>query len=135
MITTAGPNSYTTQLTRKAAYAKKYGLRSLPYAGCWHRVFNKRPQIHDSDCRGPHADHSNVFKDIATGAIVWTEQPYALGAHPSCVGFVNRLTAEVQQFASTHGLTVRISAEDSWHFPGATVLVEYRKDYDDDHRC
>jgi hypothetical protein len=102
----------------KEEFQKKYHLKPLYRMGCWHRVFGKRPRDHGKGCRGPYADHSNTFKDLETGEIVWTEQPYQ---------DIDDIIQEVQEFANKHGLTVRLSMEDSWHYPGSTVLIEYRR--------
>ena len=40
---------------------------------------------------------------------------------------VAELTAECEAFAKEWDLTVRLSIEESWHAPGKTTLVEYRR--------
>lgn len=107
----------TAMQQRKQAFQDKYHLKALSGLGCWHKVFGKRTHgTSTGECRGPYADHSNMFKDLETGEIVWTEQPYST---PN--------VQTVEAFAQAHGLRARISKADSWHYPGSTVLIEYRR--------
>lgn len=50
------------------------------------------------------------------------EQPY-VGDETD----IAELTAECEAFAKEWDLTVRLSIEESWHAPGKTILVEYRR--------
>jgi hypothetical protein len=46
---------------------------------------------------------------------IWTSQPYGYEV------------AEIVGFAHYHDLIVNISPKWSWHFPGGTDLIEWRK--------
>lgn len=73
----------------------------------------------DEQCAAiPRGDHLRGFKDD-NGRRILTSQPYALKDVPL-------LIRESEEFAAAHGLKVRISPEESWHYPGWTVLVEFR---------
>jgi hypothetical protein len=119
----------------KKDYCKKYGLRPLP-PSCWPTCSdsilrnrrNGRLQHADRyrdgyDCRGPHADHNSGFFDPQTREIVGVEQPY-FGYPPKSL---EEITRDAEAFAAAHGLKVRVSADESWHCPGRTVLIEYRR--------
>jgi hypothetical protein len=73
--------------------------------------------------RGPHADHNKGFYNPLTKEIIGTEQPY-FGYSPATL---EEITRDVEAFASAHGLKVRVSVDESWHCPGRTVLIEYRR--------
>jgi len=121
------------QLTEKLRkdYCKKYGLRPLPPSlapTCADSILQTRgwarvQHAEGYNCRGPHADHNSGFRDLQTGERVGVEQPY-FGYPPATL---EQITADVETFAAAHGLTVRVSADESWHCPGRTVLIEYRR--------
>lgn len=109
----------------KMDYVHRNGLRELRKVVCACRVIGSRKCMGRKvvgDCQSPRSDHSATFKVIETGALVMVEQPYVGDATD-----VAALTAACEAFAKEFGLTVRVSAESSWHYPGATCLVEYRK--------
>ena len=64
-------------------------------------------------------DHPSGFKD-EWGRLIQVYQPYA--DHP---GASANIEEDAQAFAAFHGLELRISADESWHDPGKTVLVEF----------
>jgi hypothetical protein len=111
-------------------YLRRYGLRPMP-PNCWPTTealiwrARRTSDILGSsmNCRGPHADHNRGFYNPLTEEIVGTEQPY-FGQPPATL---EQVTQDVEAFAAAHGLTVRVSTEESWHCPGRTVLIEYRK--------
>lgn len=103
----------TEQLLER--YLRKYGLRAVSP--------RRWSAANVMDSRGPHADHHQGFFNPLTREIVSTEQPY-FGQSPRTL---EEITQDVHSFAIAHGLTARISVEESWHCPGRTVLIEYRK--------
>jgi hypothetical protein len=65
-------------------------------------------------------DHLRGYR-TREGERVVISQPYANSdAYEKVVG-------EAQQFADKHGLSIRVSRDESWHFPGWTILIEFRK--------
>ena len=110
-------------------YCKKYGLRPLPPScvpTCSDAVLKPKAshkRRHQEGCRGPHADHNAGFYDPLTKERVGVEQPY-FGEPPATL---EQIVQDVEVFAAERGLTVRVSTEESWHYPGRTVLIEYRK--------
>ena len=90
---------------------------------CW--LLGKRnTRSHEcaDDLRIPRCDHPRAFRNTKNGQRVVIHQPYATGERD-----LARLTEDSKVFAKKHGLYLRISREDSFHYPSATVLVEYRK--------
>jgi hypothetical protein len=97
-------------------------------------------KITEGSCSPPRHDHESLFKD-RTGALVLVEQPYFGGASEHILettgdtvaaqnaydADIAELTAQSQAFAQEWDLAVRLSIEESWHYPGKTILVEYRK--------
>ncbi len=79
----------------------------------------------NADCRPPHWDHPSTFRSCSTRELILVGQPYA-----PCddADYMARFTASCEAFARDWHLTVRVSVEESWHYPGKTVLVEYRKE-------
>ena len=67
----------------------------------------------------PHEDDVHIFR-TKSGEVIFTSQPYF-------VSDVEDLRRDAEAFAAKHGLVVRVSIEESWHFPCSTVLVEYRR--------
>jgi hypothetical protein len=64
----------------------------------------------------PLDDHGRMFQNDE--GFIWTSQPY---------GYTDYELAEIIGFAHYHGLTINISPNWSWHSPGKTVLLEWRK--------
>lgn len=60
----------------------------------------------------PEDDHCQLFR--GRRGFIWTSQPYGL-----CV-------AEVVGFAHLHQLEVTVSPKWSWHYPGHSLLIEWR---------
>ena len=113
-------------------YCHKYGLNPLPPAAwptCLDSILRKGKKRHHhtegNDCRGPHADHNSGFYNRQTKEIVGVEQPYF--GHPTATKSLAAITKDVEAFAAAHKLKARVSTEESWHCPGRTVLIEYRK--------
>lgn len=61
----------------------------------------------------PFDDHCRLFS--GPDGWVWTSQPY----------FYDK--AELLGFAAWHGLSVAVSPSWSWHYPGESVLIEWRQ--------
>jgi len=118
----------------KKDYRHRYGLRELKRGICACMLSDSRRcmgrKITRGRCRPPRADHSSTFKVIRTRELVLVEQPYA-GPYQDSDGnpksSIPDLVAASEAFAVEWGLTVRVSPEESWHSPGQTVLVEYRR--------
>lgn len=79
----------------------------------------------------PHHDHQRVFVDKQTGERVYTIQPYIDHDNLTRPRTVEIIAADSEEFAKAHGLSVRVSTEDSWYSqppnPHQTVLVEFRR--------
>lgn len=68
----------------------------------------------------PHADHCSEWEqDGKTKMII--SQPYYLA--------YSELKATID-FCEKHGLEVMIDAKSSWHFPGTTISVQFRRAFD-----
>ncbi|NUM45378.1 MAG: hypothetical protein HUU38_11795 [Anaerolineales bacterium] len=65
----------------------------------------------------PGMDHVSEWrKDGKTESIV--SQPYRMNL---------KTLKETVEFCETNGLDAEISVDESWHFPGATLFIEYKK--------
>jgi len=100
-------------------------LRRIDFCIC---KLIKHSHNNDDCVRVPFNDHPRLFK--RGDELVFFHQPYYCWSehlhNPTCKS-VEAIRQESEKFAAEHGLTVRVSLEDSWHVPGKTVLVEYRK--------
>lgn len=87
---------------------------------CIHRLVGEDcPDSPDSPCfiRFPGQDHlSEWHANRKTLSVV--SQPYRLSFET---------IKEMTQFCENWGLTVEISAQDSWHFPGRTLFIEFKR--------
>ena len=105
---------------RNNEFARQYGVESLRERHvCFHRLKGEKRCLCDTkgDISSPVSDHlSEVRKDGNTIAIV--AQPYEISS---------KEIEELQVFCKQHGFTYRICAGDSWHFPGRTLLVEFKR--------
>lgn len=63
-------------------------------------------------------DHARMFWSPSRREYVLTAQPYDVS--------LDKYQA-MERFASEHGLTVEISLEDAWWYPGRTPLIVWRK--------
>jgi hypothetical protein len=108
----------------KMEYIHRYGLRELRKVVCACILSGSRRcmgrKVVRGSCYPPGHDHLAAFKAVATGEFVLVSQPYA---GPD----IAKLTAQSEAFAAEWGFAVRISRAESWHYPGKTILVEYRK--------
>jgi hypothetical protein len=80
----------------------------------------------------PYLDHVRTFVDKKTGERIFTIQPYVNrdGRTYYASGPLAEITKASEEFAKAHGLSVRLSVEDSWWAQDiyfTTVLIEYRK--------
>lgn len=67
--------------------------------------------------RAPGSDHTRLFlKDKRPH--IFTSEPYGLGWDD---------LKEIVAYCKEHGLEASVDAWDSWHFPGCTLLLQYRK--------
>lgn len=82
------------------------------------RLFTKKCR-RGCDChRPPGDDHGSLWlKDGKPHTYI--SQPY---------GLVQDQLREIVEFADAHGLRVEIGAARSFHFPGKTICVEYRRE-------
>jgi hypothetical protein len=134
-------NTETISKSLEAAYRKKYSLKKSNKAVCPCILSgSKKCMGRKMMCGTPRRDHRSAYKNIKTGAFVMVEQPYFGGMHDhyreqgdladaarEYDEDVASLTTDCEAFAKEWGLTVRIDATESWHVPGKTILVEYRK--------
>jgi hypothetical protein len=70
----------------------------------------------------PHGDHFRGFVNPKTDERIITHHPYYGWDWQNTIEAV---TYDSEKCAAKYGLTVRVS-EDSWYYPGKTLLVEYR---------
>jgi hypothetical protein len=107
-------------------YIRRYGLLvpKKPQSWCAHILAGaKRCPLnrYPSDCpRPPHLDHPELF--LRDGKLILTSQPY-LGTAIQGAD-LEALETQLETWASSFGLSCRISPEESWHFPGHTILYE-----------
>jgi hypothetical protein len=106
------------------------GLRLVGYSADVEWLLGREEA--DYEMNVPFADHGRQFVDMATKERILVSQPYVcsdqLHTHDcGCGKTVESVKAASEQFAEQHGLAVHVSFEDSWHYPGSTVLVVYRK--------
>jgi hypothetical protein len=72
-------------------------------------------------------DHRRLFWSRDKQAYILTAQPYDVYLE---------LYQGMECFAAENGLTVEISIEDAWWYPGRTPLIVWRKKEEDcDHAC
>lgn len=91
---------------------------------CW---LLKKKCVEDSVCQQlPRLDHPRAYRNSKTGERVWLHQPYIANGSKRADD-LKALRTESEAYAALHNLSVRVSDEDSWHAPGRTVLVEFRK--------
>lgn len=101
-----------------AAYIKRHDLKPTTGRQCVCRLISKDGRCH---CGGsmivPGRDHSSLWlKDGKP--FVYVTQPY----------FMNHKTIkQLLDFCEANGLTLSISADHGWHFPGATLFIEIKR--------
>ena len=102
----------TVRDERRDRWMRQHGLTATRGHGCVGRLFGRCDGMH---CiRVPATDHADLW---LRGGLptVWTSQPYgAIGSNA---------LRELLEFASERDSYLSVSAVDSWHFPGRTVLV------------
>lgn len=85
---------------------------------CFYRLVGKRCQ--GDECNSPHiipgADHCSEWRKDGHAAII-ASQPYELS-----LSSLRKMVA----LCDENNLNVFVRAWESWHFPGASMLVEYR---------
>jgi len=91
---------------RRLRWSKEHGLK--PYAGGVERLLGRRRRL-----RAPTGDDHGQLWGRARRPLIYTMQPYYYFD-----------VVELGKWASELGLSVRCSAEFSWHFPGQTALIE-----------
>ena len=132
------------------------GLSSAPWLDKVCRLHGKKKRPcckKEWTCpRMPAQDHVRGFTNRKTGELVLTHHPYfsvrksdgtiwgmceasegepVIGvneADDSKLLTIPEFTAHCEAFAKELGLTVKVSLEGSWYYPGRTLLVEYRKE-------
>jgi hypothetical protein len=113
-------------LIRLAEYKRRYGLREVRKIACACILTGSRKCIdRDAECHAPYCDHPSLFKSNATGELVLVYQPYV--PIDDSTGYLDRFTKRVEAWAAIWAVIARVSAEESWHYPGRTMLVELRK--------
>jgi hypothetical protein len=84
---------------------------------CVHRLMGKRCPNDNSHLQIPGADHLSEWKtDHRTSVIV--SQPYRLPFE---------LMKQIVDFCEVHDLRADAQAEWSWHFPGSTLMIAFRR--------
>ena len=110
---------------REQSYLRRNNLRRLRCFNGMALLRGRRVPMGDGV---PDFDHPSTYKEKDTGATVAVFQPYA--CHTKKEGrerLEAKIAARAQEYAAKNGLVARVSREESWHFPGETVLIEYRK--------
>lgn len=104
---------------RRERWAKVHGLRQSGGYQLIRRLAGASgcERCAGGDCRPPGADHDSLWNKDGKPAVFVT-QPYRL-SWDSMVRMVD--------YCRQHALEADISADRSWHFPGWTVAVEYRR--------
>jgi len=105
---------------RYSQYLKTYNLQAAGYGGMAKLVQHRAPNLEPDMSYSSFWDHPASFKHKGTGELVATYQPYV---HADFEG----LGVKPRAYAELYGLAVRISRDESWHYPGSTVLIEYRR--------
>jgi hypothetical protein len=110
---------------RKTAFLKSGGVKMVRgKPPCFYRLKKEScPDAHSqadySKCvlRSPIADHIYEFtKNGKTHSLV--AQPYEI---------THEEIDKAVQFCKANDFRMKITASDSWHFPGKTLLVEFRR--------
>jgi hypothetical protein len=103
---------------RKTSYNEYIGL--MPEHDQYEYFVEKRPWM----------DHHALFIDV-DGERVYTQQPYVPAKYRDHPAEDYCDAVGVEEWARTRGMKVTASKAESWHYPGGTVLLEFRVD---DHR-
>jgi hypothetical protein len=86
-------------------------------------LFGRSP---DPGHRLPDQDHTRWFKDRA-GNFIFTSQPYVTDSDEQRQADERKtMEAQHQAIAERLGLAFRMSEDESWWYPGRTVLLEYK---------
>lgn len=100
------------------AYTNKRGLKPTTGTRCVCRLISKDGRCH---CNGsmivPGRDHSSLW--LKDG------KPYVYITQPYHLDF--KTLQELVSFCDDNGLTVSISPDYAWHFPGSILFVEIKK--------
>lgn len=99
------------------AFIKRNGLKPSNGARCVSRLLGKQCKYSLHPCTPPAVDHISLWNKDGKPH-VYVSQPYAISW---------KNLQQIVDYCREHGLQAQISAE-SWHFPGQTVLLEYRAD-------
>lgn len=116
-------NTVEARNERRDEWAAKSGLKPTPSAtACLSKLVGKKCagwkcQYHPNGNNG--LDHVSLWKDAVNGKPdCFVSQPY--GLTPDSVAYLNHVSAEL-------GLDWAVNADQSWWFPGWTVLVVLRR--------
>lgn len=118
--------SATLAIKASESLERFLGGRLQPVGFEWtHCICPLKGKSHDcvsytDECRVPYGDHYRSFIDRKTRERVLTHHPYFGKSDTIAI-----ITAASEAYAERFGLVVRVS-EDSWYYPGKTLLVEYR---------
>lgn len=103
------------------AYKKRNGLKADGSGHvCIHRLKGQRcpsEKCYSPTCI-PGQDHVSEWKKDGKSYVI-VSQPYA---------FSYETMKETIEFCESNGLRADISSTPSWHFPGAVVTVEYKRE-------
>ena len=81
---------------------------------------NRQCVTHNSSCLGPCYDHTTCFAFEHKKGLLMVHQPY-VGEDDAI-----KVVTVCQEWAKKNGLAVRFSVDESWHYFGKTLLIEYR---------
>ena len=96
------------------SWAKQRELKRSNGHPCINRLLGRRCFGHGGCLNFPGSDHASLWNK-AGRPHTYVTQPYQLN--------LKELEA-ISTFCREYKLEVLISAQDSWHFPGATILLE-----------
>lgn len=112
----------------RVAWAQKHGLKEASGHPCLGRLIGlscwvyrqsryRRVGIKEIDCEPPQSDHASLWNKNGRAA-AFVMQPYQ---------YSSRSIDWVLAFCKRYKLELRISTDQSWHFPGRTTLFVVAK--------
>ncbi len=109
----------TTGQSIRDEYLRSFGVKpSQSHHVCVHRLKGERCSNDLSHLNVPGADHLSEWKKERETVLI-VSQPYHLRYET---------LREIVAFCQANGLRADVEAESAWHFPGATVMVAYRRE-------
>jgi hypothetical protein len=130
---------------RFARFKEGTNLKLVDYGTDLKWLLGKKKKRLEEDTPVPFEDHGRSYRDSKTGERVLVSQPYICLRDRAGCAFVNPVyvqenhvhtgqcgktfqgvKAASEAFAEEHGLTIHVSFDDSWHYPGASMLCVFK---------